>query len=116
MIEFVTFFVGVLFGVHPVQLEVSMQVAEVEIRLNHKTIETLDSSPWVFHRDFGPAAVPHRLDAIARNAKGIEIDRATQWINLGHQSTEARFDFDRDGDGNLTTARLSWTHIGERDP
>lgn len=116
MVEFVTFFLGILVGVHPVELDVSGPVAVVEILLDGQRVDELHQGPWSFECDFGPGPEPHELVAIARDERGVELDRAVQWINLGHQTFEARITLHRNAKGHPLRAEIDWAGIGSGVP
>ena len=116
MVEFVTFFLGILVGTHPVELEVSGSVAAVEILLDDRQVQVLHEGPWSFECDFGPVPEPHELVVIARDVGGGELDRTTQWINLGHQTVEARITLHRNTTGHPVKAEIDWAGIGSGMP
>ncbi len=117
MIEFVSLLFGLISGPLPVELSVTGPVAEVEVQLDGRTLEVLDGPPWHFHCDFGMELEPHELVAIARDARGGEIDRARQWVNLRQQSgAKAAMVFSGDERGRPRTVGLVWESIGQRRP
>ncbi len=63
------------------------EVAAIEVKLDGQQTEILTGEPWSFACDFGAEPQPHKLEAIARNDAGHELDRATQWINIAYQSS-----------------------------
>ncbi|MEM9598361.1 MAG: hypothetical protein AAGD06_29115, partial [Acidobacteriota bacterium] len=82
MVEFVTLFLGLTFGVHPVQLTVTGDPVRVELRLDADVVATLDEPPWRAQVDFGSRLTPHELEAVAIGSDGAELGRARQWLNL----------------------------------
>lgn len=117
MIEFVSLLLGLLGGSVPVQLNVVGAVAEVEVRLDGRPIETLSGPPWVFTCDLGEALEPHELVAIARDSAGLELDRARQWVNLTPSlGGGASLAFDTDDQGDPRSMRVVWESIGYNRP
>src|SRR5215208_314117 len=87
-IAFLTLFLGLLTGSHPVELSVSGPVAAVELRLNGAPIGTVSGPPWVQRVDLGAGLLPHELVARALDADGNELARARQWVNLPRPAAE----------------------------
>lgn len=116
MVEFLTFFLGLTTGVHPVELNVTGPVAAVEIQLDGKTLATLTAAPWVVDCDLGHRPLPHDLVAIARDAQGRELDRAEQWINMQMLRTVASLAVDTDAEGRARALAVDWQSIGEPEP
>ncbi len=116
MVEFVSLLIGLYAGVHPVELAVADEVATIEIRLDGKTVTLLTASPWTFDCDFGAYPAPHELVAIARDARGDEIDRAIRWVNLDDSSAAASMSLEADDRGRHVAVRISWESIGVRRP
>ncbi len=108
MLTFLTAFLGLVVGVHPVELTVGSDVATVELRLDGETLGTLRGEPWVLACDFGSELAPHELVAIGRDAEGREIARAVQWINLPQPRSQAELVLDEAVDGVARQARLVW--------
>ncbi len=106
MVEFVSIFLGLVVGVQPIHVNVSTDVTTVEIQLDGELVGTLEGKPWMLHHDFGQKLVPRELLAIARDATGLEVDRARQWLNVPVAPVEARFAVE--GRGAAATASLSW--------
>ncbi|HKB79066.1 MAG TPA: hypothetical protein VKH35_05060 [Thermoanaerobaculia bacterium] len=66
----------------------------------------LDGPPWRARVDFGPLA-PAELTAVAYDAAGTEIARASQLLNLPRPTAEFEIGLERDG----TAAVLHWHHL-----
>ncbi len=109
MIEFLSLFVGLVIGVHTVEVEVSPAVARVEIRLDGEVLAKLDEPPWIVRIDFGRRLVPAELEAVAFDAGGRELARARQLLNLPGQPADAEVIAIRNAAGGVTAARLRWT-------
>lgn len=82
MIEILTLFAGLVSGPQIVSLEVEEPVAAVETRLDGRRIGRLDREPWTLGLELGDGLLPHRLEAIARDAMGRELGRDQRWINV----------------------------------
>ena len=91
-IAFLTLFLGLVQGVHPVALDVSPGVAAVELVLDGQSAGRiagrLATGPWTGEVDFGRALLPHHLEAHALGADGSELARAEQWVNVARQPAE----------------------------
>jgi len=109
MIEFLSLFVGLVTGVHNVEVAVSGPVARVEFRLDGEVLAEIDKSPWVAQFDFGRKLVPAELEAVAFDTEGRELGRDRQLLNLPGQRAEAEIVAIRDGSGRVTAARFAWT-------
>ena len=116
MIEFVSLLFGLVSSLHPVEISVAGPVAELELRLDGRTVEILRGPPWLFQCDFGVGLEPHELVAVARDTEGRELDRARQWVNLRQQPAEAVMAFTGDERGRPRAVSLVWESIGQRRP
>lgn len=102
MIEFVTLFLGLIVGSHPVEVATPPQVARLELLLDGERVASLTAAPWRREVDFGHELAPHELTAVAFDDAGREVGRARQWVNLPRPRAEARLVVDPEG----RTARL----------
>ena len=109
MIEFLTLFAGLALGVQNIEVAVSGPVARVELRLNDTTLAGIDGPPWVVRCDLGRELRPAVLEAVAFDAAGRELDRTGQRINLPGRRAEADIIAIRDGEGRVSSARLTWS-------
>lgn len=116
MVEFLSVLIGLYAGIHPVELAVADEVVTVEIRLDGRTVTVLSQPPWAFDCDFGAAPAPHELVAIARNARGDEIDRAIRWVNLSDSPVAASMSLETDDGGRAAAVLIAWESIGVRQP
>ncbi|MEM7354337.1 MAG: hypothetical protein AAF657_26260 [Acidobacteriota bacterium] len=116
MIEFVSLLLGLVTGVVPVEVSVLGQPATVELWLDGEMIESRSTAPWRFECDLGTRLAPHELVAIARDARGNEIDLARQWVNIQQQSSEAAIVFSGDEPGRPDSVGLIWQSLGRRHP
>ena len=105
MITFLTLFLGLASGVHPVELAVDGEVARVELRLDGDTVAVAERPPWRFDVDFGHRLVPHRLEAVAFDAAGERVGGAVQRVNLELSTVGARLVLERDAGGRAVAVR-----------
>lgn len=116
MIEITTLFLSLVFGPQLVEIDVSPDVAAVEIVLDDNTVARLDGPPWEARVDLGPGLLAHRLEAVAFDDGGHEIDRAVRFVNLGHQRQGGRLVLLEGADGRPEAVQLGWESIGQREP
>lgn len=107
-LAFGSLFLGLMVGLHPVELLVSPPVASVELRLDGSPVATLSSPPWRTQVDFGPDLLPHHLDAIGHDISGREVARCRQRINLPRPPAEVEVALERDSEGRWSGARFSY--------
>ena len=108
MVRFVSFFVGLVFGIQPVELSVSGAVARVEIRLNATTVAEIHGEPWQTSIDLGPRLRPAVLEAIAFDSKGHTLDHDVQWLNVPRPRAEATLMPELDEANRLQSVRIQW--------
>lgn len=109
MIEFLTLFVGFVVGIHEVAVAVPAPVARVEIRRDGDLLATIGGPPWRAPCDFGRELHPGRLEAIAFDADGHELDRDLQWLNLPGPWADAAIVAIRSATGEIEAAQLAWS-------
>jgi hypothetical protein len=107
---FVTLFLGLVAGPQPVEVKVDDAVRAVDFVLDGRTVATLRGAPWRTVIDLGPAVVPQQLTAIAYDARGDELGRQTQFVNLARPVAEASIIL---GD---RTAEVRWQHLTAEKP
>lgn len=115
MVTFVSLFLGMVFGVHPVEVLVGEDVAAVEIRLDGELVGRLEGEPWRLDCDFGELE-PRELVAVSFDAEGRELNRARQWINLPQPWAEVGVVLEKDEKGRVRAARLTWESTVGADP
>jgi hypothetical protein len=115
IVAFVTIFLGLTLGPHPVEVLVSDEVARVEVWLDERHVGSLASPPWSLSVDFGSELEPHHLEAVAFDAGGAELTRVAQWVNLPTATAEANLVIERQDDGSAF-ARLTWANIMGDEP
>ena len=108
MIEFVTLFLGLVSGPQMVELQADTTVLAVELRLDGEMVATLGAPPWEAEVDLGPELLPRRLTAVALDAAGEEISRATQWLNVPRSEAEVTLLLEHDDDGRPVAVRVAW--------
>ena len=107
MISFLTLLLGLVTGSGSVALSVSGPVSAAVVELDGKQVARLSKPPWTLTVDFGTALVPHELVARALDAEGHEIGRTRQLVNVPRPAAEVQILLERDGKGNVVSARLS---------
>lgn len=108
MISFLTFFVGLVFGVQDVALSVTGPVAKVELMVDGVVVASATEAPWRFEVDFGQELHPKVLEAVAYDRGGNRIDRDIRWVNLPESRADAAIVPEVNSDGRITAATLTW--------
>ncbi len=111
MIAFASLFLGLVVGLQPVTVIVGASVAAVEFELDGEPAGRVEGKPWSLEIDLGKELEPHELIARAFDAKGQEIARARQWLNLPRPPAEVEILLERDRTGHATAARLTWGSV-----
>lgn len=111
MIDFVTLLVGIITGLHTVEVVVQPRVAAVELRLGERVVGRLEEPPWKLDIDFGSEIVPTELEAVALGPGGAVIGRVRQAINRPRENAQARLVLERDDEHRVTAARISWQSL-----
>ncbi len=108
MVHFLSFLVGLVVGVHPVEVAVTAPVTRVEIRLDGRGVANLKGAPWRAEIDLGPTLKPAILEALAYDADGHLIGRDRQWLNMPRSRAEAVLIPRLHADGKVIGAHLQW--------
>lgn len=108
MIEFVTLLVGLVTGVHAVEVSVTEPVAAVELRLDGQQVTRRDEPPWTFELDLGPLLLPHVLEVVGFDAEGGEVGRDRQLVNQGYQELVVGLGLEPGEGGPASVARVDW--------
>ncbi len=116
MIAFASLFLGLFLGVKPVEVVVGRGVAAVELRLDGRSLGTMDGSPWIRHCDFGSELAPRHLEAVAFGTAGEELGRVSQWLNLPHEPAVMSVVLEPDEPGRPRGARVSWESSAGAEP
>jgi len=108
VVHFLSFLVGLVVGVHPIEVAVTGPVSRVEIRLDGETVAQIKSEPWRTEIDLGPTLKPALLEAYAFNAEGRLLGRNRQWLNSPRPRAEGVLISQLDEEGLVIGARLKW--------
>lgn len=108
MVSFATLILTLVSGTYPVELIVDRAVAAVEMRLDGEVVGRLTAEPWRLNVDFGETLRPHELEAIALDARGRELARVRQMVNLPRSPAEVALFLERGDDGRFRSARAVW--------
>lgn len=87
-IVFLTFFLGLTRGPATVTLQADPAIASIRLELGGRTVATMDRAPWTTVIDFGSELVPAELVATGYDARGNQLARAAQMINLPRAMAE----------------------------
>lgn len=115
MIAFVTLLLGLISGVYPIEVTVVGPVAAVEYTLDGVQVARLDGPPWIAPVHLGSDLRPRVLTAVALDAEGKEIARATQWINLPRPPAEVDIVLENGPEGPVA-AHLTWQSVSGVQP
>lgn len=110
VVAFVTLFLSLIVGPQPVEVRVGDEVDRVEIELDGSRVAILSGPSWRRMVDFGRRLEPRRLEAIAFDEAGEELDRAVQWVNLPTRGAEVEVVLERDDRGR-SVAALTWANV-----
>jgi hypothetical protein len=116
MVKFLTFFVGLIVGVQHAEVMVSDPATAVEIRVNGSPVAKAEQGPWQFRFDLGSEIRPIKLEAVAFDAAGQEVDRDVRWINLPENRAEAEIVPEINPSGEVVAATLTWQSAEFRKP
>ncbi len=109
---FLTLFLGLITGIHPVELTVAdPQVTRIELRLDGRTVGVLSGAPWILTADLGDDLTPHELAAVGYDKQGRVIANARQWINMPRDRAEVALVIEGDREGQVERARLVWSSV-----
>jgi hypothetical protein len=111
VLTFLTLLLGIVSGSRAIALNAPPDTASVELLLDGERVGLRRAPPWEFILDLGEAPAPHHLDAIARNARGAEIGRARQRVNLPRPAAEAALALLPGKGGTGRIATLAWESI-----
>jgi hypothetical protein len=106
MVTFVSLFLWLMTGVQTVEVSVGPTVATVELFLDGRSVGTATAPNWTLDVDFGEELLPHRLVAIASDAKGVEVGRAQQLINLPRGEAEVELALEPGDEGRSAFVRV----------
>ena len=92
----------------PVTVLVDGPVSAVAFDLDGQEVGRRTAAPWTTDINFGREFAPHELVARALDARGNELARARQWINLPRPPAEVEVLLEKNAIGKAVAARLSW--------
>lgn len=116
MVEFITLFLGLVAGPHTVQVMVDDRVAAVELRLDGRSVSSIEGEPWSAIVHFREDLRSRELVAVALDGAGVELGRATQALNRPRPHAEANILLERDPNGRVVAARLEWQSTAKAEP
>ena len=111
---FMTRLLGLAFGEQEIVLRASDDIKRVVLRRDSDPIATITAPPWRARINLGREVAPFELTAIGLDARGIEVARDTQVVNLSRPRAEVGILLDRNGD--RLQARVLSTHVLGRKP
>lgn len=111
MITFLTVYLGLIAGRQPIEMRVDQAVSSIQLLLDGKQVDTLSKPPWRSVVDFGAVIQPHELLAVGLNAKGEEVERVSQILNLPRATAELEIVVERDAAGTPTGVSLTGFHV-----
>ncbi len=112
---FTTAFLGLIVGVTAVELNPPEGTALLRVLLDNEIVVELDQPPWRVTVDLGDRLTPHRIRAVALDAKSEVLADERQWINLPTGPARAGVELRRGERGKVGLA-LRWAHVMELAP
>jgi hypothetical protein len=108
---FLTLFLGLISGPQHVDLQPGAAVASIHILLDGKEVGTVQRAPWGVTVDFGASIAPAELVAIGYDARGDEVARTSQTVNLPRPIADFVISVKNDTKGAPDSAELRWEHL-----
>ncbi|HEV7572796.1 MAG TPA: hypothetical protein VGQ21_14960 [Thermoanaerobaculia bacterium] len=108
---FLTLFLGLISGPQRIDLQPGPAVKSIHILLDGKQVAALQKEPWSVTVDFGPSIAPGDLVAIGYDARGDEVARASQSVNLPRPLADFVISVKNDINGRPVSAELRWEHL-----
>lgn len=114
-VAFATLFLGLAVGPQTVQVLVSHEVSAVEILVDGRQLARIEGEPWEALCNLGESLKPRNMEAVAYSAAGIEIGRASVWLNseMGPAAAEILVDTDPES-GKVVAHVRSTSQTSER--
>ncbi len=109
MVQFLSFFLGLVVGIQPIELSVSGPVARVEVVLDGEKVADISGQPWRTTVDLGPNLRPALLEAVAISQDGRQLNRDRRWLNLPRSRAEAKLVPAMNEDGEVVAVHLRWS-------
>jgi hypothetical protein len=117
MITFLTIFLGLVTGVHVVELAVGdPEVVRIEVLLDGEQVAELRQPPWQVTLDLGPELRVRRLEARGFDREGKLRGSAVQRINVPRERSELEILLERDAEGRAVAGRLVWHSVDAAAP
>src|SRR6184192_2174701 len=110
-VVFLSLFLGLMAGPHMVELQVGPNVKSVRILLDSRPVAILQQPPWRATVDFGSSIVPSELVAVGYDAKGDEVARTKQTVNVPRPVAEFVITLKNDDAGVPATVQFRWEHL-----
>ncbi len=114
-IAFLTLFFGLISGPYPVELTVDGPAAAVEIQVDGGTATRIPGPPWKATVDFGSDLLPHEIVARALDARGGELARTAEWVNLPQPLAKVEIALEGGGGGPPKAASVVWRNLAGDD-
>jgi hypothetical protein len=114
MVGFATLILGLVLGLHDVELVTSDSVARVELLLDGTAVGQLCEAPWTAPVDFGIDLQPHELEAVGFDGSGHIVGRARQSINRPRPPADISMVVERRGSERVL--RLAWQSLSGGKP
>jgi hypothetical protein len=108
---FLSLFLGLMSGSHDVELQAGPEIKSIRLLLDGSEVAEMTQPPWRARVDFGRSIVPAALVADGYDAKGNEVTRVTQTLNLPRPPAEFVIALQNDGQGTPVAATLRWEHL-----
>ena len=109
MVQFLSFFLGLVVGIQPIELSVSGPVARVEVMLDGKKVAAVNGQPWRTSVDLGPRLRPTLLEAVAFSEDGRQLGRDRRWLNFPRSRADATLVPAMNEDGEVVSVQLRWS-------
>src|SRR5260221_10849609 len=114
-IVFISLFLGLAAGVQSIDVQTDSAVKTLRILLDGREVAALTQPPWHAVVDMGRQLDPRPLEAIGYDAKGNEIARATQFLNVPRAAAELEIALQSGGIGPKG-ADLRWQNLQFKEP
>jgi hypothetical protein len=113
---FLTLFLGLISGSQRIALQPGSEITSIRILLDGRQVAALQHAPWSVTVDFGASIVPADLVAIGYDARGDELARTSQALNLPRPVAELVIAVKNDTNGTPVSAELRWEHLMSAKP
>lgn len=114
-IAFITLFLGLVTGQHPIQMKVTGPAAKIEFQVDGQVAGVI-TQPWSATINFGLRLRPHRIVARALDESGHELARAEQTINLPQSLSQVQLVLERNTSGWPIAVQMLWHSLEADEP